>query len=188
MEIYLVRHTKVAVSREICYGITDVDLAESYESDIKNVKEKLKGVSFDLAYTSPLSRCRKLADSLVSDVHEEKGLLEMSLGDWEMHKWADLDQQVLEEWMGDFVNISPPGSESFMEYSMKPVYFFEEVAKREKELDKVLLVSHSGAIRSIICHVLNLSLAHAFNFEVDYGSVSMIEITDNWYKLKFLNY
>ena len=186
MEIYLVRHTKVAVSREICYGISDVALADSHKSDIQQVSQKLKGIDFDHSYTSPLSRCRKLADSLVPIAEVQESLIEMSLGDWEMNKWADIDQKVLEEWMSDFVNISPPGSESFMEYSMKPVYFFEEVAKSQNH--KVLMVSHSGAIRSIICHVLNLSLAHAFNFEVDYGSVSMIEITDSWYRLKFLNY
>ena len=42
-------------------------------------------------------------------------------------------------------------------------------------------------IRAIVCHVLNLSLARSFNFEVDYGSVSKIEVIDGWYKIKCLN-
>ena len=33
MEIYLVRHTKVALTSEYCYGISDVELAESQKKD-----------------------------------------------------------------------------------------------------------------------------------------------------------
>lgn len=188
MEIYLVRHTKVAVSKEYGYGISDVDLADSHESDIMLVKEKLKNITFTASYTSPLSRCVKLSNALVNDAKKEKALLEMSLGDWELCKWDDLDQDHVSRWMKDFVNVCPPNSENFLDYSMKPVFFFDELTRTLGAEDKVLITSHSGAIRSIICHVLNLSLAHAFNFEVDYGSISKIEVVEGWYKLKYLNY
>jgi alpha-ribazole phosphatase len=188
MEIYLVRHTKVALNKQYCYGISDVDLAESYDDDIILVKDKLKGIDFSKSYSSPLKRCKLLSNALVNDAIEESALLEMSLGDWELQKWADLDQDIVNEWMHDFVNISPPNSESYIEYAMKPVFFFDELIRPLNENDKVLLTSHSGAIRAIICHVLNMPLAHAFNFEVDYGSVSKIEVIDGWCKLKHLNY
>jgi len=188
MEIFLVRHTKVALGKEYCYGISDVDLAVSQVEDMNLVKEKLRGIDFNKSYTSPLKRCKLLSDCLVGNAIEENALLEMSLGDWELKKWADLDQESVTEWMNDFVNISPPNSENYLEYSMKPVFFFDELVKSLHEKDTVLLTSHSGAIRAIICHVLNMSLAHAFNFEVDFGSVSKIEVIDGWYKLKHLNY
>lgn len=188
MEIYLVRHTKVALSKEYCYGISDVDLAQSYENDINQVKDKLSGIDFSSSFTSPLKRCKLLSNALVKDAIEESALLEMSLGDWELHKWAELNQDIVNKWMNDFVNISPPNSESYIEFAMKPVFFFDELVRSLDENDKVLLTSHSGAIRAIICHVLNMPLAHAFNFEVDYGSVSKIEVIDSWCKLKHLNY
>ena len=188
MDIYLVRHTKVGLSSEYCYGISDIELAQSQQQDINNVNEKLRDIKFNHAYTSPLKRCRLLGKSLYSDVVVEPALIEMSLGDWELQKWADLDQEAVQNWMEDFVNINPPNSETYLEYSMKPVYFFDELVKKLNEKETVLLTSHSGAIRAIICHVLGLSLAQAFNFEVDFGSVSKIEVIDGWYKLKYLNY
>lgn len=188
MDIFLVRHTEVALSSEYCYGISDVELAESQQEDISHVKEKLKDVEFDVAYTSPLKRCRKLSEALVSNAIEEKALLEMSLGDWELKKWSEIDQDIVQNWMNDFVNINPPNSETYLEYSMVPVLFFDNLVKQLNDKDTALIVSHSGAIRAIICHVLGLSLAHAFNFEVDFGSVSKIEIVDSWYKLKYLNF
>ncbi len=187
MEIYLVRHTKVALNSEYCYGVSDVELAESQQEDMDKVKQKLINVSFDKSFTSPLKRCQLLSKVLVEKATNETALIEMSLGDWELQKWADLDQDIVNEWMNDFVNINPPNSESYLEYSMTPVLYFDELVKKLKKDDKVLLVTHSGAIRAIICHVLGLTLAHAFNFEVDFGSVSKIEIIDNWYKLKHLN-
>ncbi|MCG8307633.1 MAG: alpha-ribazole phosphatase family protein [Cytophagales bacterium] len=188
MEIYLVRHTKVALSGDYCYGSSDVELADSREEDLAKVKQKLNGVQFDRSYTSPLTRCRLLSEVLVVNAVMENALIEMHLGEWELKKWADLDQENVKAWMNDFVNISPPGSESYMEYAVKPVLFFDELVRSSDRDDKVLLTSHSGAIRAIVCHVLNLPLANAFNFEIDYGSVSKIEVVDGWYKLKYLNY
>lgn len=188
MEIFLVRHTRVALSKEYCYGISDVELAESWEQDIAAVKAKLADHKFHKAFTSPLKRCKMLSAELVDAAQEDNSLLEMSLGDWELQKWADLDQEILEKWMDDFVNIVPPNSECFLEYSMKPVFFYDQLVSTMEQDEQVLLVSHSGAIRSIICHVLNLPLANAFHFELDFGSVSKIEVNDGWSRLKFLNY
>ena len=188
VEIFLVRHTKVALSKDYCYGASDVELADTYPQDINKVKNKLKGIDFQKSYSSPLQRCRKLADVLVNSVLVENDLMEMSLGDWELQKWADLDQNQVNDWMNDFVNINPPNSENYMEFSMKPVFFFDSLIRKLKSNDRVLIVSHSGPVRAIICHVLNLPLTHAFNFEVDFGSVSKIEVIDGWCKLKYLNY
>ncbi len=187
MEIYLVRHTKVALSRDYCYGISDVELAESHQDDIQQVKDKLKGIHFQGAYTSPLRRCKLLANELSEGPISKDDLLEMDFGDWELKKWDQLDREPVDIWMNDFVHERPPNGESYMDFSMNSVFFFDSLVKEFHDEDKVLLTTHSGVIRAIICHVLNLSLAHSFNFEVDFGSVSKIEVIDGWYKVKYLN-
>ena len=188
MELYLVRHTKVAISRDYCYGISDVELADSQQEDILEVKQKLKSVHFQRSYTSPLKRCRLLANELSENAISEEVLKEMDFGDWELKKWDGLNREKIDVWMNDFVNECPPNGESYMDFSMKSVFFFDNLTKELNDDDKVLLTTHSGVIRAIICHVLNLSLAHSFNFEIDYGSVSKIEVLNGWYKLKHLNY
>ena len=188
MEIYLVRHTKVAIIRDYCYGISDVELAESQKEDIRVVKEKMKDIHFIKSYTSPLKRCSLLANELSENAIFENALLEMNFGDWELKKWDMLNQREIDKWMNDFVNECPPNGESYMDFSMKGVFFFDNLTKELKDDDKILVVTHSGVIRTIICHVLNLSLAHSFNFEIDFGSVSKIEVIDGWYKVKHLNY
>lgn len=187
MEIYLVRHTKVGIGKEYCYGASDVDLGENYLNDFLEVKKKLEALKFSKAYTSSLKRCRLLSEQLVQNALVEKALLEMNLGDWELKKWSEIDQKLLEAWMSDFVHVAPPNTENFMDFSMKSVMFFDSLTRESGEEDSILLVTHSGVIRALVCHVLNLPLANAFHFEIDYGSVTKIEITDGWYKLKYLN-
>lgn len=187
MEIYLVRHTKVAVSRDYCYGISDVELADSQQEDMQVVKEKLKDIHFQKSYTSPLHRCKLLANQLSAGAISAEALLEMDFGDWELKKWDLLNRKEVDIWMNDFVNERPPNGESYRDFSMKGVFFFDNLTKELGDEDKVLIVTHSGVIRAIVCHVLNLSLAHTFNFEIDYGSVSKLEVIDGWYKVKYLN-
>ena len=57
MNVYLVRHTSVNVPRGTCYGNTDVPLNDSFENEAQLVYEQIKSISFDKAYTSPLTRC-----------------------------------------------------------------------------------------------------------------------------------
>jgi alpha-ribazole phosphatase len=188
MEIYLVRHTKVGIGKEFCYGISDVELDEDFDKDFAAVRKKIDKINFSKTYTSILKRCRLLAEFLTQNVQEENALLEMNLGDWELLKWSEIDQTRLEAWMSDFVYIAPPNAENFMDFSMKSVMFFDKLTRESSPSDIILLVTHSGVIRSLVCHVLNMPLANAFNFEIDYGSITKIEITDGWYKLKYLNH
>lgn len=187
MEIYLLRHTRVALGREYCYGISDIDLADTKEEDIRQAAGKLRDIRFDRIYSSPLKRCRAMAEALKQPVEVVDDLVEMGFGDWELKKWSEIDKAVLDRWMSDFVNIAPPNGEAYLDFSMKSVLFFDKLVAGAHAGEKILLITHSGPIRAIICHILNLSLAHSFNFEVDYGSLSKAEVVDQWYKVKYLN-
>ena len=61
MKLYLIRHTSVDVPQGTCYGQSNVPLKSSFEDEAEIVKKNLDGIAFDAVYSSPLSRCRKLA-------------------------------------------------------------------------------------------------------------------------------
>ena len=42
MKIYLVRHTRVDMPAGICYGNSDVALAETFEEEARKVREQLR--------------------------------------------------------------------------------------------------------------------------------------------------
>lgn len=61
MNIYLIRHTSVDVPKGLCYGQSDVPLRPTFEIEAAVTKAKIESIHFDMAYTSPLSRCTRLA-------------------------------------------------------------------------------------------------------------------------------
>ena len=60
-KIVWVRHTAPDVIPGTCYGQTDVPLKASFEEEASKCAAQLKKYSFQKAYTSPLSRCTRLA-------------------------------------------------------------------------------------------------------------------------------
>jgi len=54
MRLIVIRHTKVAVESGICYGQSDVAVADSFEEEKKQVLNRVQNVRFDKIYSSPL--------------------------------------------------------------------------------------------------------------------------------------
>ena len=85
MVIYLMRHTAVDVPQGVCYGQTDVPLKPTFETEATQTAANLQGLSFDKVYTSPLTRCVRLATFCgYPDAERDDRLKELNFGDWEM--------------------------------------------------------------------------------------------------------
>ena len=113
MKITLIRHTRVAVETGICYGWSDVGVAPSFETEASRVKENISNERFDIVYSSPLSRCRKLA--AFCGFHEpilDDRLKELNFGEWEMKKWDDLTDSRLELWYKDWIHLPAGGGKA----------------------------------------------------------------------------
>ena len=78
MEIYLVRHTSVDVPAGYAYGQTDVPLRHSFEDEAEVVKETLSAHTFDKVWSSPLTRCVRLATIAVTQMQKRKTVLKKS--------------------------------------------------------------------------------------------------------------
>ncbi|MEM7768809.1 MAG: alpha-ribazole phosphatase family protein, partial [Pseudomonadota bacterium] len=114
MALILVRHTTPAVALGICYGQTDLDVRESFPEEAQAVSDALP--KFDRIVTSPLQRCRKLADAMAKasgfPVEQDPRLIEMDFGSWEGTPWSDIPRAELDAWAADFLNARPHGGES----------------------------------------------------------------------------
>lgn len=184
MEIYLVRHTNVNVERGICYGNSNVDVALTFEDDCAKVLAKLPGI-LGRVVSSPLKRCALLASRISSRYSTDDRLKELNFGDWEMKWWNEIDEAQLNPWMNDFVNISCPNGESYMDMFLRCSAFFGELVKQEQ--GSVAIVAHGGFIRTLLCHVLSIPLEKSFSVKIDYGSVSKISIDKEKTVVEFIN-
>ena len=201
MDIYLVRHTKVAVSQAICYGASDVALDEAvYDAQFAKIKDCVCSLQNTLFYSSPLNRCGKLAEDLLSFQNEavalnhskpiiyDDYLKELNFGDWELMPWNDIPAQELNPWMADFVNVKPPNGENFLELSTRVWDFWNKnIVSNTLLADKVVIVSHGGCIRAFLSNILGLPLRNAYRIHLDYGSVSKIKIQSNHLTVSYIN-
>ena len=169
MEVFVIRHTMVAVLKEFCYGQTDVALSDTFESEWTALKDQLP-TDFDAVFSSPLMRCQLLAQKISDNIETDKRLIELNFGDWEMQKWAAIDSEALNAWMYNFVSAAPPNGESLAALN-KRVHEFMDDLRQKKGVKKVILVAHSGVIRCIWAYLLEIPLNNIFKLPVGFGEI-----------------
>ena len=176
MLIYLIRHTQPDVPKGICYGRTDLDVAHSFESEATAVQRVLPSVTDRTRIiSSPLLRCRKLADFLAKGhlVSEDDRLAEINFGEWEMQPWKSIGQEILLAWRQQFVDVPSPAGEAYRTVYERAMNLRTELAYLDA--DQVFLVTHSGIIRAFLCHYNQIPLDQAFDEQFGYGVVFEVE-------------
>ena len=189
MEIYLIRHTPVNNPQKLCYGQSDIELANDWEADFAALQKKLNlNLSDAIVYSSSSKRCSKLAGFLSGDRFQiDAKLLEMNFGDWELCEWTAIDQTVLNAWMANFVKYQVPGGENFVIMHQRCTQFWEELTASPSG-DKIIVVTHAGVIRSILAHILNIPLDKIFQLEIDYSSVTKVTVAKEYGCFQTVNY
>ena len=148
MELILVRHTRPLVAENVCYGATDLELAATFEDEAARVIDALPAV--DRLVTSPLGRCRRLAERIGSALALipalDARLREMDFGAWEGMPWDTIPRPELDAWAADFLHARPHGGES--------VHMLYERARsavadyRRTGLSHIV-VTHAGIIKAV---------------------------------------
>ena len=187
MKLTLIRHTSLQIQPGICYGRTDVDVAVSFIEEAAATKAKIQHLVLDAVFTSPLQRCVKLAAALGFNeaMHDER-LKELHFGDWEMQAWDDVPRNYFDEWAQNYGHMAPPNGETFAQLQARGITFIEELLNQYHR-GHVLIVTHGGMIRAMVAHVLNMQLKGLFRINVDYGSVTELDFSDDIPRINYVN-
>ena len=181
MEVYLIRHTETIVDNNVCYGQSDVSLKGPFLKKFDEILNQVK-VEQPTIYSSPLSRCSILANYFhlhnksQQAIKYDDRLKELNFGQWELKKWDEIVPSPLNEWMNDFVNYTVPGGESFTHLYLRVNDFIETTLLKEQRKRPAIIITHAGVIRCFLCRKQNISLKDAFSLQVNYGSISKINI------------
>lgn len=180
MELTLIRHTAVDVLPGVCYGQTDVPLKESFEQEAAVTSARLcelvaaKG-AFDVAFTSPLSRCTRLANACGYDhAHRDDRLKELNFGEWEMQPFGQIKDPRLQEWFADYFNVRATGGESFMMQYTRVAAFLDEL--KQQEYHRVAIFAHGGVLICAQIYAGSITQEEAFGALTPYGGIVEISI------------
>ncbi len=145
MEVYLIRHTSVKLTEPTCYGLTDLDVADTFESEAAQTKSQLQGIHFDKVYCSPLKRAVKLAAYCgFPDAEKDDSLKEMNMGKLEMVPFRNIPDNEIRQWYDHYMDIQMPGGESTREVYDRMAGFFGKL--RKKPYRQVAVFYHGCAI------------------------------------------
>jgi len=188
MELYLIRHTTPEVGMGVCYGQTDLDVADSFETELAKIREKVAHLDSPYIYSSPLQRCAKLASALAVElqVQHDHRLKELDFGDWEMLPWDQIPRGAIDVWAEEHVRQAPPNGESFHALHLRASEFLAEVSANRRG-EQVVVVTHAGVIRALLAEALGLPLQNAFKLQLRYGSISHVSIDDITSRINFIN-
>jgi len=188
MEVYLIRHTSPAIDKGICYGQSDIPVAESFMEEAARLKLHLPA-GFNRIYSSPLKRCSELAALLSSNssIVTDHRLKELNFGTWEGKRWDEIAGEELDVWMKDFVNVPAPGGENFEMLFNRTKQFYEELSRLD--FKQVGIVCHAGVVRAFLALVLEMPLRNAFKIPVSYASVTKLNLNKEtcYCSLEYLN-
>lgn len=188
MELYIIRHTPVALDRSYCYGQSDVDVADSYEADRDGILSHLPRDRNEWrCLSSPLSRCHRLASDIMGEenVESDSRLMEMSFGQWEMQRWEDLPKKEFDEWKRDIESVVPPGGESYGDVRRRVLDFYEDL--RNSSSPKVMIVAHAGVLHALIPHLLSMPPGPSPLLRFDYASVNRFQVDGDRVVVHYLN-
>ncbi len=176
MEIILIRHTSVDVPPGICYGQTDVPLKPTFELEAAATKENLKTyLPFDYVYTSPLTRCVRLAAYCgFPDAERDRRIMEINFGEWEMKPFDGNDDPRLKEWYADYLNVVATGGESFaMQYRRVSQFLYE---LKRKNYQRVAIFAHGGVLICAQIYAGLIKAEEAFSALTPYGGIIRIDL------------
>jgi len=172
MKIYLIRHTAVDVPPGMCYGQTDVPLKETFEAEAKIVKKNFGNIQPDKVFSSPLSRCVRLAKYCGFDKPQlDDRLKELNFGDWETQNWDKIDMSV---WDTDWVNPPAPNGESFMDMYARIESFFNDL--KSQTYDTVFVFAHGGVISCARVYFEKADIEETFDLMPQYGEIVEFEL------------
>jgi len=176
----IVRHGQSLWNRENRFtGWVDVPLTQTGEEEARQAGLRLAELSFDVAYTSGLTRAQQTL-AIIMDAAEftvpvirDQALNERHYGDLQGLNKAETAQRYGAEqvkiWRRSF-STPPPNGESLADTAQRTLPFFERAILGDIAQDKnVLVVAHGNSNRSIVMRLDELSEVQVLELEIPTG-------------------
>ncbi|OIN92997.1 MAG: phosphoglycerate kinase [Comamonadaceae bacterium CG1_02_60_18] len=148
-QLWLVRHAQPLVACGVCYGALDV--AADGAATLQAAHELASALPCGLrVHTSPLQRCKRLAQTLQGlrpdlTLHIEPRLAEMNFGCHEGQRWDQIERAALDAWTADFWQHRFGGAESVSTLMQRVAALWDAAVQRGQPC---VWVTHAGVIRS----------------------------------------
>jgi alpha-ribazole phosphatase len=191
--VLLIRHAQTDWNKSGRWqGHIDIPLNEKGHYQANLLAQRLENWPIKAIYTSDLKRATQTAapigDKLGLEPIKQPALRERNGGSYQGMTGEELQARFGQEWrrvrQGGF---APPNGESNLELAVRMYTIYQEIVSQHEGY-MIAVVSHGGAMRVLISHILGLPLGRPASFSLRGNTgLSIIEINQHGSVLTLLN-
>jgi ribonuclease H / adenosylcobalamin/alpha-ribazole phosphatase len=184
LRLFLVRHGEAAANVEMRYlGHRDDPLSEHGIKQATQISRALAPLPIDAIITSPLRRAADTA-AMIAEAHQvpvqmDERLREGGFGSWEGLSRAEVlarspqDKLLLVDWEAD-PGAAPPGGESLQVVQARVLMLVQEAVTKYAG-QWIVLVSHVGPIKALLCAAMQVPLSTTRHLFLDPATISVVD-------------
>ena len=193
--IYLVRHGHLINSdKGVFNGHSDIGLSLKGVAQTITVSQWFKDKPIRAIYSSDLRRSQEgaktIASSLGLEVISTEAFRERNFGRFEGLTPDEIQRDygpIWERWIADPIDTTPPDGESFFEMEKRIMEGLEAMLDKHRN-EEIMIYSHGGVNRIILCHALNLNIENWFRLQQDFCGISIVDFYNSTALVRLMNW
>lgn len=198
-QLVLVRHGEVEERYHRVFGGSKIDmgLSELGHRQAAAIADWFGEASIGRVFSSPMLRVKETMAPLMArrrlEGVEIDDLREVDFGEWTGLRWEEVQELFgvsAFDWLEVLDKGELPGGETAIDLRERVRPCLDRIL-RESAHQRVVVYCHGGIIRVILGLLLDLPLARMAHFNVEYGSISVVELQPHKrhaVELELLNY
>jgi len=171
-------------------GWVDVPLSPRGVEEAKSAGDKLKGFTFDRAFTSVLSRANETLRLVLEAIHQttipiekDKALNERMYGELQglnkaetAKKYGDAQVKI---WRRSY-DVKPPGGESLKDTAERVLPYYEtKIKPYVLKGETILIAAHGNSLRALVMQLEQLSKEQVLELNIPTGAPLLYELDSN---------
>lgn len=198
MNIYITRHGQTDWNTVWkLQGRTDIALNATGIEQARKTGEGLRraGISFDIVYSSPLRRALATAEIMSGfprgAIRTDERIIELSFGSAEGTTPEDRKRRKELSWFDDFFDAPEKyeprdGAEPFSSSLSRTADFWEnEIRALEGKAGNVLVVTHGGALQSLLLHIDKRRLRDYWKVSFQNCAINLVTLERGVFRLEW---
>ncbi len=183
-QLYLIRHGEVEERYHRVFGGSRIDMGLSPlgHQQAQAASDWLKDTPMDAIYASPLKRVQETLAPLAVRTGLKPinipALREVDFGDWTGYRWEGVQEHFgvsAFDWLEIIESEGIPNGESAAELEQRVQPALLKILQ-DNPHRRIAVFCHGGIIRVILALMLQQPLRQMAHFNIDYGSISVVEI------------
>ena len=175
-------------------GRTDVPLSDVGRRQAESLARRMKTISVEALYSSPLVRAletaRMVGQAIGLEPWVDQRLVELNYGAWEGRPFEEVKRTmpaVYQAWDADPAHVAPPEGETGLQLIERVTPFLAELAQKYQH-GNVVVVCHRTVCRLLACHIMGVPLSeYRHRVAMENGALNIFETREGKWHVVNLN-